>query len=173
MAILSFLGNTFIAYRILDEGDYPGANLYEIEASLDPPKPEGSTNVRELNKLQGVFQATKEGTLGTAFIQSTELGEWGPVKFVDQQWMEDVVIPMPNDKYMEPEEAHKKMVAKGYDGPFHNMTFRYPLYYTVNEAEYIFGMADGVYVIVGAISGYVETERPSDFKLKGLLKTDA
>lgn len=174
MAILSFLGNTFIACRILDEGQYPGAKLYVMEANFPEPTPEGSTNVNDLSKLRGVFLATQGDVEGTAFINSTEWGEWGPVDFVGSMWLECQPIPMPDDKYMEPQEAHKKMVAKGYDGPFLNMIFRKPLYPGVEEPKYIFTMTTGLFVLVGAITGKVETEEPAAGKsMSGSLKSNA
>jgi hypothetical protein len=40
-----------------------------------------------------------------------------------------------------------------YDKPYYNMTLRHPLYPGQKEPEYIFGMMDGTFVGVGAITG--------------------
>lgn len=174
MAILSFLGNTFIAYRILDEGDYPGAQLFVMEATFDPPKPEGSTNVKDLNSLKGIFGAPKGDKPGTAYISSNGWGEWGPVKYINLNYGGCYPIPMPDEKYMDPEEAHKKMVAKGYDGPFFNMSLRKPLAFGVTEPKYIFAMDNNVYVLVGAITGTVEKQHgTSSFEPQDPLQADA
>lgn len=173
MSVLSFLGNTFIAYRIVTEGQFPDAKLYEMNASFDPPKPNGSTKIEDLNKLRGVFSATQNGTFGTVFINSTTWGEWAAPTFIGQPWLEDQPIPMPDEKYMEPQKAHQRLIDNGYPPTFLGLTFRKPLYPGVDEPKWIFAMPDGPYLLVGAISGKIESSEGSDLKATGSLESDA
>ncbi|GAA4348109.1 hypothetical protein GCM10023185_03720 [Hymenobacter saemangeumensis] len=139
-AILSFLGRVNIAVRLVQD-QYPDAALYEVEAL--PPSPRSCTNPNELSKLKVVFQAGK----GTVIIESTGWGTFGPVQYIAQPWMEDVVIPWP--VRMEATEADSLLKKAGYTGAYGAMTLRHPLYPGINQPYYIFSMKTGQYVFVG------------------------
>jgi hypothetical protein len=147
-SILSFLGRVNIAVRLVQD-QYPGAQLYEVEAT--PPTPQAVTNPNALSQLKVVFRAGK----GTAIIQSTGWGSFGPVKYIDSPWMEDVVIEWPIK--MEATEADSLLKKAGYTGPYGAMTLRHPLYPGVDEPYYIFSMKTGQYVFVGVNDKKVTT----------------
>lgn len=137
-AILDFLGRVNIAVRQVRE-KYPDAQLYEVDAVSKLP----TTNPNDLSQLKVVFRAGR----GTAIIQSTGWGEFGPVQYIDQPWLEDVVIPWPIS--MDLSEADKLLKAAGYKGNYSTATLRHPLYPGVEQPFYIFGMTTGEYVFVG------------------------
>ena len=147
-AILSFLGRVNIAVRLVQE-KYPAAELYEVEAL--PPTPQQVSNPNALSKLKVVFRAGK----GTAIIESTGWGSFGPVQYIDQPWMEDVVIPWPVQ--LEATAADALMKKAGYTGTYGAMTLRHPLYPGVEQPYYIFSMTKGGYVFVGVNDRKVTT----------------
>ena len=147
-AILSFLGRVNIAVRLVQD-QYPDAQLYEVEAL--PPVPEKVSNPNALSKLKVVFRAGN----GTAVIKSTGWGTFGPVQYVDQPWLEDVVIPWPIR--MEATEADALLKKAGYTGTYGAMTLRHPLYPGIEQPYYIFSMNSGQYVFVGVNDGKVTT----------------
>src|SRR5215211_7807678 len=105
MATLNFLGLTNIALRLVRE-QYPEARLYEAEgrSSTGP-----TTNVEDINQWQFIFEA---GAVGTAFIRTTEWGEFGPVTYSKYSWGASVVIPWPID--MDITEAAQLKQNAGY-----------------------------------------------------------
>jgi|GEM_PF-760113 len=139
-AILSFLGRVNIAVRLVQD-QYPDAELYEVEAL--PPSPRPCSGPNELSKLKVVFRAGK----GTAIIESTGWGTFGPVQYIPQPWMEDQVIAWPVQ--MEATEADSLMKKAGYTGTYGAMTLRKPLYPGIVQPYYIFSMNSGQYVFVG------------------------
>lgn len=149
MATLSFLGMANIAVRLVRD-QYPGAQLLEGDG-LSPSGP--TTNVNDVNSWRFVFR-TANG--GTAFIHSTVWGEFGPITYVGQPWLEDVVIPWPID--MELTEAAQLKSNAGYNLPYRTVTLRWPLYPGINQPFYIFGQENGVYVFVGIYDKKVSTE---------------
>ena len=146
-AILSFLGRVTIANRLV-KAQYPDAQLYEVEAL--PPTPGSYTNPNELSKLRVVFQAGS----GTAIINSTGWGTFGPVQYIAEPWLDDVVIPLPVK--MEATEASALLHQAGY-GPYGAMTLRHPLAPEYDQPYYIFSMKNGEYVFVGVNDGKVTT----------------
>lgn len=162
MAILSFLGRVNIADRILTEGNYPNAQLYEVQATPDEPQAQGVSKVNDLNHLKCVFNTKKDNKQGTVIIEETNWGEFGAPQYIPEPWLEDIVIPWPPaEDTMEPNKAHDLMVAAGYKGPFLNMVFRSPLGPgSEREAKYMFAMADHqTFVIVGSVTGRIEVEK--------------
>lgn len=149
MATLSFLGMANIAVRIVNE-QYPGSQLYEGDG-ISPSGP--TTNVNNVNSWRFVFR-TANG--GTAFIHSTVWGEFGPVTYVGQPWLEDRVIPWPIN--MDIVKADELIKQAGYTQEYTAVTLRWPLYPGINQPEYIFSMVDELYVFVGVYDGKVSTE---------------
>jgi len=137
---LSFLGRVNIAVREVQKG-YPNAQLYEVDAT--PPTSEGVTDPYLLSQLKVVFRAGS----GTAIIKSTGWGSFGPVDYIPEPWLEDVVIPWPVN--MDAKEANALMRNAGYNTPYSAMTLRHPLYPGENEPYYIFCMTNGTFVFVG------------------------
>ena len=139
-ATLSYLGSVNIAVRLVTE-KYPAAQLYEVDGTSSSGP---TTDPRDISQLKAVFTG---GNNNTILIYSTVWGEWKDMKYIDEPWLEDVVIPWPID--MDIVEADKLMKAAGYTGTYTNATLRHPLYPGSNEPLYIFGMTDGVYISVG------------------------
>jgi hypothetical protein len=158
-ANLSFFGCVDIAVRGVT-AQYPDAQLYEVDASPNPPQPNGVTSIEALNSLRCVFLTKAGGKTGTVIISSSDQwGEFGAVKYIDEPWTEDVVIDWPPaDDIMPPTKAYILMTQAGYTQPFLNMTFRHPLYPFTDEPKYMFALGDFSYVVVGAVSGKVESE---------------
>ncbi|MFD2573183.1 hypothetical protein ACFSUS_21250 [Spirosoma soli] len=146
--ILNFLGRVNIAMRLIRE-QYPDAQLYEVQATGKRP----STNPNDISQLKVVCRAGK----GTAIISSTGWGEFGPVSYVDQPWLEDVVINWPVS--MDLSEADSLLKQAGFTGSYGNVTLRHPLYPGVDEPYYIFGMTSGQYVFVGVNDKKVTVNR--------------
>lgn len=140
MAVLSFLGMANIAVRLVND-QYPGSELLEGDG-VSPTGP--TTNPADVNSWRFVFR-TQNG--GTALIQSRVWGEFWPVRYVDQPWLEDVVIPWPIE--MDIDEADKLLKDAGYTGSYGAVTLRWPLYPGVEQPFYIFGMQDGQHIFVG------------------------
>ena len=145
MAILSFLGVVNIAVRLVTE-EYPGAELYEGDG-ISPSGP--TTNPQDVNSWRFVFRVPDNKT---AFIHTTEWGEFGPIQLIDQPWLEDRVIPWPFE--MDIVTADELLKNAGYTGPYTTVTVRWPLYPGVNEPSYIFNLS-GEYVFVGIYTGNV------------------
>jgi len=140
MAILSFLGMVNIAIKLVTE-KYPDAELYEVdEVSSNGP----TTDVLSIKQLRVVFR-TRDG--GTAIIKSTAWGEFGPVEYVDQPWLEDIVIPWPIE--MDLAQAAELMKKAGYNTPYQTVTLRWPLYPGVKQPFYIFGLENRIFLFVG------------------------
>ncbi len=140
MATLSFLGMANIAVRLVTD-EYPEAQLYEGDGT-SPKGP--TTNVQDVNSWRFVFSLPNNRT---AFIHSTDWGEFGPIEVVPFPWLEDVVIPWPID--LELTDAAQLLQQAGYTGAYGTVTLRWPLYPGNNQPFYIFGMTDGTYVFVG------------------------
>jgi hypothetical protein len=140
MATLSFLGLANIAVRLVTE-QYPGAQLYEGDGT-SPNGP--TTNVQDVNHWRFVFR-TQDG--GTALVSTTSWGEFAPITYVGEPFLEDVVIPWPIE--MDITEADKLLKGSGYTGAYGAVTLRWPLYPGSDEPCYIFGMADHTFVFVG------------------------
>ncbi|KAI5806126.1 hypothetical protein EDC01DRAFT_785643 [Geopyxis carbonaria] len=142
---LSFLGNVNIAVRIVSAA-FPGAELYEVNATLPRGVVMPTESAANLSQLKVVFRSGK----GTVIIKSTGWGSWSKPVYIPQPWLEDVVIPWPIK--MEIDEAVKLMKGAGHTGPFWNCTLRHPLGPPGEpdyEPFYIFAMANGRYVFVG------------------------
>ena len=130
-ATLSFLGMANIAVRLVTK-QYPGAQLLEGDG-VSPSGP--TTNVQNVNSWRFVFR-TQDG--GTAFIQSSVWGEFKPITYVAQPWLEDVVIPWPIK--MDITDAAKLLTQAGYNQPYAYVTLRWPLYPGIEEPYYIFSI---------------------------------
>lgn len=137
---LSFLGRVNIAVRLVKE-KYSDAQLYEVTAR--PPLPHLVSNPNDLSHLDLVFHTSK----GTAFVSSIGWGEFGPITFIDQPWLEDVLIQWPIK--MDITEADQLIKKAGQAGKYGVCVLRHPLYPGVEEPYYIFSMATGEYVFVG------------------------
>ncbi len=146
MATLTFIGMANIAVNLVN-AQYPGSKLYEGDGTA-PNGP--TTNVQNVNSWRFVFR-TANG--GTAMIHSTEWGEFGPITYVDQPWLEDVVIPWPVK--MDIVEADNLLKNAGYTGEYGAVTLRWPLYPSSDQPFYIFGMVDGSHIFVGINNGKV------------------
>ena len=145
---LSFLGMVNIAVNKV-RAKYPNAQLYEVDAF---PSGGPTTNPQAINEMKVVFQVGNN----TAIISSTSWGEFGPIEYIQEPWLEDVVIPWPIQMTLE--EANALLKEAGYTGPFRNLTLRWPLYPGVHQPSYIFGMVDGGYVFVGVYDKKVSRE---------------
>jgi hypothetical protein len=140
---LSFLGCVNIAVNLVTK-QYPAAKLYEVETHpTNPGQPS------PLKDLRAVFQVPG----GTAFATMTKWGEFGPIQFVGQPWLGDIVIPWPID--MDIVQADQLMKKAGYTGSYGAVTLREPLYPGNYEPYYIFSMMSGGYVFVGVNDGKV------------------
>ncbi|UNI15960.1 hypothetical protein JDV02_002442 [Purpureocillium takamizusanense] len=145
MVPLSYLGCVNIGVRIVRE-QFPDAQLYEVQGAA--PNNAYVNDVKKFSRLQLIFQA-EEGR-GTAIIStSSQWGEFGPVYYVGQPWLEDVVIPWPID--MDATEADR-LLREHYSGPYNSMLLRHPLYPGYNEPYYIFNVAGEGFVFVGVNS---------------------
>lgn len=145
---LSFLGMANIAVRLVTQR-YPGAQLYEGDG-ISPSGP--TTDVKNVNQWRFVFR-TQDG--GTAIIKNRTWGEFGPIEYIPQPWLEDVVIPWPIK--MDITEADRLLKQAGYTNPYGAVTLRWPLYPGIEEPYYIFGFPGGSYVFVGVYDGQVTT----------------
>ncbi|MEM8906652.1 MAG: hypothetical protein AAGD05_02295 [Bacteroidota bacterium] len=159
---LSFLGMVNIAVKKV-RAKYPNAELYEVDAVATGGP---TTNPNSIDKMKVVFRAGR----GTAIITSTTWGEFGPVQYIDQPWLEDVVIPWPIE--MDLVEANNLKNKAGFTGTYTTVTLRWPLYPGVKQPSYIFGMTDGEYVFVGVYDGKVSTNMSTP-KSNGKKKTPA
>lgn len=148
MATLDFLGLTNIAVRLVRE-KFPAAELYEGDGT-SPSGP--TTDVAKINEWRYVFRA---GDGGTAIIKTVSWGEFGPIEYIDQPWVEDVVIPWPVD--MDITAADALLKKAGFTGPYGAVTLRWPLGPQKGEPCYIFGLEAGQYVFVGIYSKTVHT----------------
>jgi hypothetical protein len=145
-ATLSFLGVVNIAVRLVTE-EYPGAELLEGDG-VSPSGP--TTDPKKVDSWRFVFRA---GENGTALIHTTQWGEFGPIHYIDQPWLEDVVIPWPFE--MDIVEADRLLKQAGYTDPYVGVTVRWPLYPGVKEPYYIFNFGNQYYVFVGIYDGSV------------------
>lgn len=145
-ATLSFLGFINIAVRLVKE-QYPDAQLYEADTQAEHPgQPSPLKFLRVVFSVKG----------GTAILTSTTWGEFAPVQFIPQPWVEDVVIPWPIE--MDIVKADSLLKQAGYTGPYGAITLRHPLYPGDNEPYYIFSMGGGQYVFVGVNDGKVSSK---------------
>jgi hypothetical protein len=145
---LSFLGMANIAVRLVNQ-KYPGSKLYEG----DGVSPTGlTTDVKNVSQWRFVF-LTADG--GTAIIRTRTWGEFYPVEYIPQPWLEDIVIPWPVK--MDIVEADKLLKQAGYTQPYGAVTLRWPLYPGNEQPFYIFGMSGGMFVFVGTYDGSVTT----------------
>jgi hypothetical protein len=146
---LSFLGCVNIAVNLVSQ-QYPGAKLYEVDThATNPGQPS------PLKDLRAVFQVKG----GTALAIMTQWGEFGPIQFIPQPWLEDVVIQWPIK--MDIVEADQLLKKAGYTGPYGAITLREPLYPGNYEPYYIFSMMGGGYVFVGVNDGKVTAHQAS------------
>jgi hypothetical protein len=120
----------------------PNTRVY-LQQNLGAPffNPDGESYHAGLDHL--VFHTSK----GTAFISSIGWAEFGPITFVDQPWLEDVLIQWPIK--MDITEADQLIKKAGHTGKYGVCVLRHPLYPGVEEPYYIFTMATGEYVFVG------------------------
>ena len=146
MATLNFLGLTNIAVRLVQE-KFPGAQFYEADGT-SPTGP--TTNVASINQWRYVFR-TADG--GTAFIKNVDWGDFGAIDYVDQPWLEDVVIPWPIE--MDITAADALLKKAGYTSAYGAVTLRWPLGPQKGEPYYIFSLTTGQYIFVGVYSGTV------------------
>jgi hypothetical protein len=146
---LSFLGMANIAVRLVRE-KYQDAELYEGDG-ISPGGP--TTKVQDVNSWRFVFRA---GGGGTAIIKSTVWGEFGPIQYIAEPWLEDRVIPWPIE--MDITQADNLLKQAGYTGPYSSVTLRWPLYPGMNQPFYIFQMENEGFVFVGVYDGSVNRE---------------
>lgn len=137
---LSYLGSVNIAVREVT-AKYPAAKLYEVDGN-SPNGP--TTNPKDITNLRAVFTG---GDNNTIMIYSTHWGEWGNMQYIDHPWLEDVIIPWPQE--MELTTADELLKAAGYTGAYNGVTMRWPLYPGSNQPLYIFTMETGQYIAVG------------------------
>lgn len=149
---LSFLGMANIAVRLVRDR-YQDAQLYEGDG-ISPGGP--TTKVQDVNSWRFVFRA---GDGGTAIIRSTVWGEFGPIQYIPEPWLEDRVIPWPID--MEITKADDLLKQAGYTQPYSSVTLRWPLYPGMNQPFYIFQVEGVGFVFVGIYDGSVHREAAS------------
>jgi hypothetical protein len=145
-------GKTVDFLAILNEAagivgaSYPGSKFYEA----DYPSKEGP------NSWRFVFLGPP-GPRTTTVMLYYNSGSFGKPIFIDQPWLEDVVIPLPIQMGLE--QATQLKNQAGYTSPASSITLRWPLYPGVNEPYYIFAVpAQSVYVFVGVYDGTVHTQ---------------
>lgn len=160
MAVLSFLGMANIAVRLVTQ-KYPGSQLYEGDG-ISPSGP--TTNIKDVNSWRFVFQVPDNGT---AIIKSSVWGEFYPIQYIPQPWLEDVVIPWPIK--MDITQADQLLKQAGYSQAYGAVTLRWPLYPGIEQPYYIFSLTTGVYVFVGVYDGSVTTH-PGQPSSKGAQK---
>ncbi len=139
MIPLSFLGMTNIGLNKIRQ-KYPNAKLYEVDGKASSP----TTVATGIDNMRIVCQLPNNCT---AMVSSTSWGEFGPVEFYKQPFLEDQVIPWPVQ--LDLDEAVNLLHKAGYSGTFNNVTLRKPLYPGVVEPSYIFGMTNGEMIFVG------------------------
>jgi hypothetical protein len=149
---LSFLGMANIAVRLVRDR-YQDAQLYEGDG-ISPGGP--TTKVQDVNSWRFVFRA---GDGGTAIIKSTVWGEFGPIQYIPEPWLEDRVIPWPID--MEITQADDLLKQAGYTQPYSSVTLRWPLYPGMNQPFYIFQVEGVGFVFVGIYDRSVHREAAS------------
>jgi hypothetical protein len=111
------------------QSDYPGSELYEADLNLDLV---GSP-------WRFVFRAGGPKG-GTVFLKNFEGEFQTPPQYIDEPWLEDVVIPLPLS--LDLQAAQQLCEQQGCGGQISTITLRYALYPGVTEAQYIFGMQD-------------------------------
>lgn len=152
-ATLSFLGCVNIAVNLAAK-KYPTTTLAEVETHVTNP---GSPS--PIKDLRVVFQA--DGGATSVFATMTQWGEFGPLEFKRQAWVEDVVIPWPIK--MDIVEADQLLKKAGYTGPYGAVTLRHPMAARgMHEPYYIFSMMTGEYVFVGVNDKKVFTSDSKD-----------
>ena len=155
-ATLSFLGCVNIAVNLAAK-QYPTTKLYEVETHVTTP---GQPS--PIKDLRVVFQA--DGGAATVFATMTKWGEFAPLEFKREGWMEDVVIPWPIK--MDIVEADQLLKQAGYTGPYGAVTLRHPVALGMREPYYIFSMMTGEYIFVGVNDKKVITSN-SDKEIAG------
>jgi hypothetical protein len=148
MATLSFLGMANIAVRLVTD-KYPDARLYEGDG-ISPSGP--TTDVANVNSWRFVFRLPDNAT---AIINSRAWGEFGPIQYIAQPWLEDVVIPWPIE--MDITDADRLLKNAGYTGPYGAVTLRWPLYPGVVQPFYIFTVTTNQHVFVGVYDNSVSS----------------
>jgi hypothetical protein len=98
----------------------PNTRVY-LQQNLGAPffNPDGESYHAGLDHL--VFHTSK----GTAFISSIGWAEFGPITFVDQPWLEDVLIQWPIK--MDITEADQLIKKAGHTGKYGVCVLRHPL----------------------------------------------
>jgi hypothetical protein len=128
------------------QADYPGSALYEADLNLEL---DGSP-------WRFVFRAG-EPKGGTVILKNFEGQFQTPPQYIDEPWLEDVVIPLPIS--LDLATAQSLCEQQGCGGQISTITLRWPLYPGVTEPEYIFGMQDvGKRCFVGVNSQKVQCE---------------
>ena len=92
--------------------------------------------------------------MGTAFIRTTEWGEFGPVTYSKYSWGASMVIPWPIDMDITTAAQLKQYV--GYNQPYGAVTLRWPLAFQVEGLYYIFGQLNEQLVEVGVYDKVVK-----------------
>lgn len=139
---LSFVGAVNIAVRLVTE-KYPDAQLLEALATTS-----NNSYVKSpvFSHLRVIFHV--EG--GTAFIDSTVWGEFGPISYVPEPWVGDFVIPWP--VHMDTREADDLLKKAGYTAPYDSTLLRHPVYPGLEEPYYIFRLQTEGFIFVGTNS---------------------
>lgn len=143
MATLSFLGLTNTAYDMVNK-KYPGSKLLEADGIT----PKGVSNdPKDFTDWRFIFR-TPDG--GTAFLHAPTWGEFKPMTYTSQAWLEDMEIPWPIK--MDLVEADNILKRAGHKTGYKDISLRWPLFPGNTEPYYIFTMEDGHYVFVGVRS---------------------
>lgn len=133
-AILSFLGRVEIARRKVME-KYPSAYLYNVVASTT--QRDGVTSPYLLTQMRVMFRVDN----GTATINSTGYGAFGPVEFKEGIILGNANLDWPVG--MDAVEADAILKASSETGPYSSLTLVKPLYPGMAEDYYVFYMVDG------------------------------
>ncbi|MCJ1261979.1 hypothetical protein MMC22_001848 [Lobaria immixta] len=146
-----FFGRVNIAVRLVQE-EYPDAQLYSVKATTNLHGPVNSSN--ELEHLEVVFNAYKNGKQGTVTIESVGWGEFGPPRFLPTPILGDAVIPWPPKGLIGLTEAVAILRKEGHRQPYLSVYLSQALY-PKSEPYYTFLFEDGSSVLVGAKDGKI------------------
>jgi hypothetical protein len=152
--------------RILAENPGVALQFYEFTGGIRPEDgteydgmvARGAKTIEDLIWWEFVFAAD----VGDTAVITKMNGEWGTSEIVAEPWLEDQVY---NPEYLRIDLDDAVEILKIYlwgdTAPldiFDFVVFRQPLNPEVTEPYYIFTVAPGEYVFVGAITGGIKTE---------------
>lgn len=158
MEILNFLGRVNIAVNIVQK-KYPGAILYEVQATPKDGQAGKATNFENLRIIFAGPPDPRGLCNSTIEIESCGWGEFSEPVFHSEPWCEDVVIKWPVK--LDLADAQELKDKAGFQGLCDKLYLRNPLCYPLAPNPfYIFIMIEkGVVVFVDANTGKVTPEK--------------